>query len=223
MATFRGLEGFLALGGVLSGAGAPPKLNGALIAGATTMAIDGNGAALNGVVVVGDTFTIAGEAGSPTHTVTGTTFRVAVANAIAGITFSTPVAAGGAADNAVVTFTSNSVAEAKAHTVNAQQEALDTTSFGLRWRTVKGGRASWNGTGVCWLDKGDPEQSGLIDKIVAATPNLVVDGVLFGTNVGKQWYASASFSGFQVTVDQGSIIEVTFNFEGSGQMLPNWV
>jgi len=219
MANFRGLEGFLALGGVLTGAGAPPKLNGALTIGNTTMNIDGNGSALNGVVVVGDTFTIAGEAGTPTHTVTGTVFRIAVANAIAGITFTPGIAAGGAADNAVVT----SVAEAKAHNINASVEVLDTTSFGLRWRTVKGGMASWTGQASCWLDKGDPEQSGLIDLIVATTPGLTVNGVLFGTNVGKQWYAGCVLSGFSVTVDKGAIIEATFNFEGSGPVLPNWI
>lgn len=226
MSTYRGLDGFLAVGGVLSGAGAPPKLNGALAQGATSMNIDGNGSTLVGVVVAGDTFTIAGETGSPVHTVTGTTFRTAVANAITGITFTPAIAVGGVADNAVVTFTSSSVVEAKAHTLNATQEVLDTTKFQDKWRTVKGGLAQWVGTGTAHLDKGDPKQSAIIDAIVAATPGFALNGVLFGlqliSTTVKQFYGGVVVSGMSVTAERGAIVEVTFNFEGTGEVLPNW-
>ena len=105
----RGQDGGLILGGLLVGS---PLVNGALIENDTTMDIDA--VSLTGVVIVGDTFTLAGEAGSPTHTVTGGPFYVAAGNAIASITFSTAVAAGGVANDAAVSFTSNSVAEIRA-------------------------------------------------------------------------------------------------------------
>jgi hypothetical protein len=222
MSNYRGLEGFLAIGGVLSGTGAPPKLNGALTVGNTTMNIDGNGAQLIGVVVAGDTFTIAGEAGSPTHTVTGGSFYVAAVNAIAGITFTPGIAAGGAADNAVVTFASNAIAEAKAHTLNVTLQVLETTHFQDRWRTIKGGLAQWVGTGTAQLDTGDARQA----TNMQATPNLVVNGVLFGlqlaTTLLKQLYGGVVLSGFTITADKGAIVEVAFNFEGTGTILPNW-
>jgi len=190
------------------------------------MNIDGNGAQLIGVVVAGDTFTIAGEAGSPTHTVTGGSFYVAAANAIAGITFTPGIAAGGAADNAVVTFASNAITEAKAHTLNVTLQVLETTHFQDKWRTIKGGLAQWVGTGTAQLDKGDARQATIIDAIVQATPNLVVNGVLFGlqlaTTLLKQMYGGVVLSGFTITADKGAIVEVTFNFEGTGTILPNW-
>lgn len=226
MANYRGLEGFLAIGGVLSGSGAPPKLNGALTIGNTTMNIDGNGSQLIGVVVAGDTFTIAGESGSPVHTVTGGPFYVAAANAIAGITFTPGIASGGAADNSVVTFAANAVVEAKAHTLSVTQQVLDTTKFQDKWRTVKGGLAQWIGTGGASLDYNDPRQKALIDAIVAATPNLTLNGALFGiqlaTTLLKQMYGGVVFSGFTITNDKGALVEVTFNFEGTGVILPNW-
>ena len=226
MANYRGLEGFLAIGGVLTGTGAPPKLNGAIIAGATTLNLDGNGSQLIGVVVAGDTFTIAGESGSPVHTVTGGPFYVAAANAINGITFTPGAAAGGAADNAVITFVASSIAEAKTQTLNVSQEALDITKFQDKWRLVKGGLAQWSGTGVAWLDKLDPMQAKVIDALVATTPAAVLNGVLFGFQNGaavlKDMYGGVLVSGLQMSADKGSIIEVTFNFEGTGTLLPNW-
>lgn len=226
MSTYRGLNGFLAIGGVLSGAGAPPKLNGALTIGNTTMNIDGNGSALVGVVVAGDTFTIAGESGSPTHTVTGGPFYVAAGNAIAGITFTPGIATGGVADNSVVTFASSAVVEAKAHTLQATQEVLEVTKFQDRWRGVKGGAASWVGTGTAYLDKGDPRQAAIIDALVATTPGFVLNGVLFGlellSSTVKQFYGGVIVSGLSISADRGAIVEVTFSFEGTGTILPNW-
>lgn len=226
MSNYRGLEGFLAIGGVLTGTGAPPKLNGALTIGNTSMNIDGNGSQLVGVVVAGDTFTIAGETGSPVHTVTGGPFYVAAANAIAGITFTPGIATGGAADNAVVSFVSSSVVEAKAQTLNVSQQILETTKFQDKWRGVKGGLAQWSGNGTAWLDKLDAMQAKIIDALVATTPAPSLNGVLFGFQTGaavlKQMYGGVIVSGIAMTADKGSLIEVTFNFEGTGTLLPNW-
>lgn len=73
-------------------------VNGAGTAGDTTLTID----TLVGIVQNGDTFLIAGETGTPTHTVTG---HVETSGNTTGVTFSTVLASGGAADNAVITFT----------------------------------------------------------------------------------------------------------------------
>src|SRR4051812_10958269 len=115
MATLRGMDGFLSLGGILV-ASAGPLVNGALIAAAQTLNLDGT--ALTGVVAPGDTFTLAGEAGTPVHTVTGG-FYIAAANAITGLTFTPGIAGGGVADNAAITFTSNAVGEARLWGLNA--------------------------------------------------------------------------------------------------------
>lgn len=66
-------------------------------AGTLTIAIDG----YTGIVTTGSTFTIAAETGSPTHTVTAHT---EVSGNTRSVTFTTAIATGGVADNAVVTF-----------------------------------------------------------------------------------------------------------------------
>jgi hypothetical protein len=68
----------------------------------------GTATAMEGGVVPGDTFTFAGETGSPVHTVTGL-FR-AVANAIAGMTF-TPNTVSAVALNSAINFTSSCLME----------------------------------------------------------------------------------------------------------------
>ncbi len=161
MSNDRGQDGALMLGGRLVGS---PLVNGALLENDTTMDIDA--VTLTGIVAVGDTFTLAGEAGSPTHTVTGGPFYVAAANAIASITFSTAIAAGGVADDAAVTFADNAVAELLSWTLDhAGLELIDDTVKGDTHRTFKGGLARWSGSAAAWLDYDDPQQASLIDGL----------------------------------------------------------
>lgn len=221
MTTYRGLDGFLSFGGRLEVTAGSILVNGALGNGAGSMAIDGTG--LKGVLVVGDQFTLAGETGTPLHTVTGTQFRIAAGAAIAGITF-TPNTASTVADNSVVNLVSNSVGEAKLWNVQSSQEMLDDSAMGDKWKTFVGGLAEWSGQGECWLDYGDTKQKALIDLIVAATPATTINGVLFGTLSGlKQWYGGAVLSGFSITgMELGAIAQARFDFQGSGTLLPNW-
>lgn len=74
-------------------------VNGALTAGVTTMNIDST--TLTGTVVTGDVFTFAGH--TQTYTVTNSSTLTASGNAIAGVTFSPPLAVN-VADNVAVTF-----------------------------------------------------------------------------------------------------------------------
>lgn len=80
--------------------------SGGYTAGATTMAI--NTVVLNSAdtdqVPVGARFTVAGESGSPVHTVTART-----GNPTTSIDFTPALATGGVLDDAVITFTSNQI------------------------------------------------------------------------------------------------------------------
>lgn len=85
-----------------------PLLNGALAAAATAMSIDGT---VPGIVEAGETFTIAGESGGPTHTVTGGPYLESPAGQVNAITFTPAIAVGGVADNAAVTFAASGKAK----------------------------------------------------------------------------------------------------------------
>ncbi len=218
MSNSRGQDGGLILGGLLVGS---PLVNGALNESDTTMSIDA--VSLTGVVIIGDTFTLAGEAGSPTHTVTGGPFYVAAANAIANITFSIGVAAGGVANNAAVTFASNSVAEIRTWDLSAELEMIDDTVKQDTHRTFKGGLAKWNGSATAWLDYLDTQQAALIDEIATGSPDGTIAGLMFQVDSGKTWYGAAELLNFRVDSPEGTaLVPVSFDFQGSGQVLPDW-
>lgn len=79
-----------------------PVVNGATTAGATTLVLEVLTGTLTGYALAGAQFTVANEAGSPTHTVTDT--KAASSNAIAALPFTPAIAAGGVANHAAVTF-----------------------------------------------------------------------------------------------------------------------
>jgi len=218
MSNYRGDAGGLILGGKLVGS---PLVDGALSETDTTMDIDA--ASLTGVVVVGDTFTLAGEAGSPTHTVTGGPFYVAAGDAITGITFTPAIAAGGVANNAAVTFASNSVGEIRQWRLEASLDIIEDTVKGDSHKTYKGGLAMWRGSATAWLDYDDTQQAALIDEIASDPPDGTIAGLLLEIASGKQWYGAGELSNFNIESPEGSIIvPVTFDFQGSGQALPDW-
>lgn len=216
MTTYRGMDGALVLGGILSGS---PLVNGAKIAGSLTLNLDA--ASLIGVIHTGDTFTVAGETGLPVHTVTNGPY-VAVANAVVGLTFTTVVAVGGIADNAAITFASNSMANVRSWGMNAALQILDTSAMGQKWRTVSGGTASFDGEAEAMLDGGDLKQLALLNAIATGTPPGLDAGMVFKSDLNKQFYGSCVCSNFRVVSASGALVLVRFSFAGSGAVLPNW-
>lgn len=218
MATFRGMDGLFVLGGILDGA---PLVNGLLAAGATSMNIDA-APTLKGVVFAGDTFTLAGETGSPVHTVSGGPY-VAAANAIAGITFTPAIAAGGVADNAAVTFVSNSVAECRVWNQTSEIAVLAAAAMSDKWRRVRGGMAMWSADAEIHLDYGDAKQKALIDKLFVATPVSVSAGLVLRVGSSKQFYGGALASGFRIASGgTDAFFTVQCRLAGDGSLLPNW-
>lgn len=224
MAFYRGMSGYISLGGQLQGS---PLVNGALTAGAATMNIDAT--TLIGSVAVGDTFTLAGESGSPTHTVTNGPFYLASSNAITGITFTPAIASGGVVDNAAVTFTSNAVSQVTNWSLNTELEELETTVMGDAWKTVVGGQASWRGSIGFRLDLGDTRQAALAAKILATTPTATVAALTLGvlrSSTGpaiKQLYGAAILRNIQITAQMGQIVNASAEFTGNGYVLNQWV
>jgi len=202
------------------------------------MIIDGGPSAptstMVGVVAVGDLFTIPNETGTPTHTVTGSTFRFTSTNAVSAITF-TPAAATGIVDNSTVLFSSNSVGEVTAWDITVDMVVLDDTVKNDTHKTFKGGIVRWSGTASALLDYLDTQQASLIDEIATGTPDGTIAALQFQVDEGddvvgsdislKTWYGAAVLSNFVTTSPAGDtgIVPVTFNFQGSGQVLPQWV
>lgn len=224
MAYFRGQDGYLSLGGQLQGSA---FVNGSFLATQSSINVDGNGGTLLGTVAVGDKFTIAGETGSPVHTVTGGPFFVAAGNAIGGLTFTPGLATGGVADNAAITFTSNAVAQITAWSMTVTLDELDTTCMGDAWKSVVGGQPQWTGQATARIDLADPRQAALVAEIVAGTPDGTIAaltlGMVRGTGAIKQFYGGCVLKNIQVQQQLGQIVPITFDFTGSGSVLSQWV
>src|SRR5690606_4536709 len=103
-----------------------PLVNGAVAAGQTSASIDGS--SLTGVIRPGDKFTVAGQATEHTI-VTGGVVSDGTANEIP-VTFTPAVPSGGWANNAVVTFVSNSIAQVKEWQADVSRPVLDPTVMG---------------------------------------------------------------------------------------------
>lgn len=122
-----------------------------------------------------------------------------------------------------VTFATNVVAEVKSWSAQVTGEVLDTTSMGLKWRTVKGGVAQWNGQMVAQLDYGDTlGQKAMIDKLIQTTPDSVGAAAELLVNTGKKLSGTILITNIAITQQLGSIVEVTIGFEGSGQPTIAW-
>ena len=233
MTTYRGLEGFLSVGGVQVGTNI--RLKAAVAQNVSLFGVTGTTTTLTGCVMVGDTFTIAGESGAPTHTVQLSTLSTAVSvvaftnDAIATVLGMTPVAAtGGVAEDAVITFgTTNLVGEVLLHSIDVEQALVDDAVMGEYWETPrKVGPAKWSGTGECYLDYDDGPQAELIDRLATATPSTAIEGILFGVATTasplKFFYGSAILGGFSVSQPKDGLVTVSFSFRGSGAIQVQW-
>jgi hypothetical protein len=225
MTTFRGVDCFLAIGGGHLDANPAVKLQQAEIAGASVVTLTAT-TALSGVVMAGDTFTVAAEAGAPVHTVTGGPY-VAVANVCGPVSFSTVVAAGGVGIGAVVTLAASSIVEAKAHRFTSTLDVLDTTRFGTSgYKSYIGGLCEWAGTGGANFDYGDARQKALVDRLTGAAPGASTTAVMFGmiASAGhtKQFYGVVAITQFEINAQVAGLVEATYTFRGSGQFTVDW-
>jgi len=222
MATYKGHTGLLVLGGRVQGA---PTVQGAVASAGATVTVDGT--VLVGVLAVGDVFEVDGD--GIDRTVTGA-LVVATTNSLAGITF-TPSATAGFGNNATVTFSSNSVGEIRAWSIDdLSLELIEDTVKGDTSKTYKAGYPpGWTGTATAYLDYGDTKQAALIDKIATGSPDGTIATLIFNVEASgqtgdlKQFYGAAQLNGFSVSSPEGSsIAEITFNFRSDGPLNVNW-
>jgi hypothetical protein len=213
--TYPGYGGLMVVGGILDGS---PLINGALASSLTTLALDGVTA---GVILGGDTFTIAGETGSPTHTVTaGLAFLVANTS-LTGLTFTPAIATGGVADNAAITFTSNSVAQMGQWELTVKRTVHKNAFFGEKWEGTIGGLASASGRCEGWLDLSDAKQSALASNLVATTPIATPIGLVFRYATSKNIYLFGVPQNAKVSAPVNGLVTVAFAFTADGTVLTN--
>ena len=215
MSTYRGSKGFVALGGVVNGA---PLVMGAVAQGASTATFDGT--PLTGVLLKGDTFTVAGD--PQVYTVTqNAVIGLPAANRVT-VSFTPGVQrAGGWPDNAAVSFAAASLAEVRAWSATPSRPVLDRTVMGDTARRILLDVPQWTGTVECLLDYGDPEQKELIDAI---KENGVLGdiGVVLAAATDRHIYGHIRPTSAAITGERGALFTVSFSFEGEEGLALDW-
>ena len=145
-----------------------------------------------------------------------------MANAIANITFTPAIAAGGVGDNAAVTFTANSVAQVTKWDCAVDLEVVQQGFMGLHWLKTAGGFGKWSGSAEVALDYGDAKQAKFVDAIATASPPGVPVGLVLRSATSKQLYGSAVPNGLRITQTVGALVTVAFKFTGDGAILADW-
>ena len=215
MAKYRGSKGNAVLGGILVGS---PLINGAVAQGLSAASIDGS--PLTGVVRPGDKFTVAGDAQEYTI-VTGGMVSSGTPNEIP-ITFTPTVQPGGGwANNAAVTFVSNSIAQVKEWQAVSSRPVLDPTCLGDVAQRVDLDLPKWNGRVVVLLDYADTKQKAYLDEIVAngAAPGLALTLVVAPE---KNLWGDIQTVSASVRGRIGAYFEAVLTFEGEGAIAFDW-
>lgn len=216
MTFYRGLSGYVALGGYLS-TQSGLFVNGTFAAGASSINLDGNGGHVAGWIAPNDTFTIAGESGSPVHVVATPGGNEAAGDALNGVIFSPVIAAGGVADNAAVTVAATAVAQIVAWQMDTTLEEIDSTVMGNAWKAVVGGLAQWAGQFTARLDYGDARQKALVDRVLQGTSAAcyLTLGSHASGGFAEQFEGAACLYRVQVQSQMGQLVTAVFQFTGS--------
>jgi len=218
MSTFRGIDGEVHIGGVISTGS--PQTKGAVAEGATSATLDGGGAAMQGVVVPGDKFTVAGDATEYT-VVTGGAVGASVANEVA-ITFTPSVQlVGGWLDNSSVTFVNNQAVQARGWSADIVREMLEDSVLGDEGKTYEPEQVNWTGEITALFDYANQEQKDLFDAIVGSSPSEL--GVTLVTDLNKQTvFGQIRPNSVSDRSNKGELAIATFGFQGQGLPAINW-
>lgn len=215
MTRFRGVKGRAALGGAFTGS---PLIQGAVAQGVGAATIDG--AALNGVIRPGDKFTVAGDAQEYTI-VTGGVIGSVTPNELA-ISFTPNVVPGGGwADNAAVSFTSNSVAQVKEWSLNPSRPFLDGVCMGDEAQVGDLDQPKATGRIKVLFDYGDTKQKAYVDELLSNNAATALALTLV-VAPGKQFWGDTRVVSGAVTSRRGAYVEADLVFESEGAWGANW-
>lgn len=212
MAKYRGSKGGVALGGIVRG---NPLVNGARPLGATTANIDA--ASLTGVILKGDTFTVAGHA--QVYTIQA---DVLITGNAAAITFSPGIVPPtGWADNAAVTFTANPVAQVRSWEGTPSRPVIDATVMGDQAKRVDLDEPQFNATVTVQFDYDDVRHAAIVDEI-RQNNDIGELGLVLMIATDKQLYGHAAAASAAITGQRGAHVEAVFTFEGDGVLALDW-
>ena len=211
MTTYRGMDGFVSLGGYVSGAA---FVQPAVPEGGTALTVIGN--PLTGVVLAGDTFRVPGVGGL--YTVGATV--LAQDNSLGPIPFTPPAPAGGFPAGIGVVFLSHSIAQTRQWSATSTLQMLETTVQGDTHRRRRTGLVEWEGSFEALFDYDDPEQASLLDRYTTAKPDGAVAALSFTVSPDGPvtLYGAAVLTTLAITSPGEDLVSVTGTFQSTNQL-----
>lgn len=123
-----------------------------------------------------------------------------------------------------VQWNSQAVSQITSWNASSSLEVLPTTKMGDPWATATTGLGSWSGSATARVDYGDTNgQKVLVDALLAATPSATAVALqLRITSTTKYLGGNAFVTNIRVTQQMGAIVEIAFDFTGTGALTPTW-
>jgi hypothetical protein len=116
-----------------------------------------------------------------------------------------------------VTVASGAMGNAKAWSLDISQETADITDFGSSgWKESAATLNAWSGSITAIFDASGTAEGALQTGLTAGSSVALDLQMGGGTGSYDKYSGSAIITGQSVTNDVNGIVEVTFNFEGTG-------
>jgi len=116
-----------------------------------------------------------------------------------------------------VTVASGAMGNAKAFSLDINQETVDTTDFGSNgWKESVATLNSWSGSITAIFDASGTAEGALQTGLTAGSTVALDLQLGGGTGSYDKYSGSANITSQSVTNDVNGIVEVTFSFEGTG-------
>ena len=118
-----------------------------------------------------------------------------------------------------VTVASGAMGNAKAFSLDINQETVDTTDFGSSgWKESQATLKSWSGSITAIFDASGADEADLQTALTGGSAINLDLQLGDGTGSYDKYSGSANITSQSVTNDVNGIVEVTFNFEGTGAL-----
>jgi hypothetical protein len=121
--------------------------------------------------------------------------------------------------NGSATVASGAMGNAKAWSLDISQETADITDFGSNgWKESATTLNSWSGSITAIFDASGTAEGALQTGLTGGSTVALDLQLGDGTGSYDKYSGSANITGQSVTNDVNGIVEVTFNFEGTGAL-----
>jgi len=118
-----------------------------------------------------------------------------------------------------VTVAAGAMGNAKAWSLDISQETVDTTDFGSAgWKESVSTLNSWSGSITAIFDASGTAEGALQTSLIAGSVVALALQMGDGTGSYDVYTGNANITSQGVSNDVNGIVEVTFNFEGTGAL-----